>query len=90
MCQAYAGEDTAEMSLTSFAGFLKRKSGLMIYERWSDISQILSAGKNSCKIAEYLQNQMKKDGSSDLLRLDLSAPFREASNEMHLPERCTS
>ena len=75
MCQAYAGEDTAEMSLTSFAGFLKGKSILMIYERWSDISQILSARKNSRKIAEYLQNQMKKDGSSDLLTLDLSEPF---------------
>ena len=74
-CQAYAGEDTAEMSLTSFAGFLKGKSRLMIYERWSDISQILSARKNSRKIAEYLQNQMKKDGSSDLLTLDLSEPF---------------
>ena len=47
----------------------------MIYERWSDISQILSARKNSRKIAEYLQNQMKKDGSSDLLTLDLSEPF---------------
>ena len=36
---------------------------------------IPSSGNNVRKIAEYIQNQLKKDALSDQLTLNLSAPF---------------
>ena len=55
-CQALPVEIPPKMSVSSFAGFLKVKSGLMVYERWSDVSQrgipvqgIVFAGKNARK-----------------------------------------
>ena len=77
-----------KMSVSSFVGFLKGKSGLMVYERWSNIKfkyrnrefwckgyYVDTAGKNAYKIAEYIQNQLKEDALSDQLTLDLSDPF---------------
>ena len=77
-----------KMSVSSFVGFLKGKSSLMIYERWSNIKYkyrnreflckgyyVDTAGKNARKIAEYIQNQLKEDALSDQLTLDLSDPF---------------
>ena len=77
-----------KMSVSSFVGFLKGKSSLMVYERWSNIKYkyrnrefwykgyyVDTAGKNARKIAEYIQNQLKEDALSDQLTLDLSDPF---------------
>ena len=77
-----------KMSVSSFVGFLKGKSSLMVYERWSNIKYkyrsrgfwrkgcyVDTAGKNVRKIAEYIQNQLKEDALSDQLTLDLSDPF---------------
>ena len=77
-----------KMSVSSFVGFLKGKSSLMVYERWSNIKfkyrnrefwckgyYVDTAGKNTHKIAEYIQNQLKEDALSDQLTLDLSDPF---------------
>ena len=61
--------DTTETP--SFADFLKGKSGLTVFERWSDIKskyrnrefwskRLLSAQKNTRKIAENLQNRLKE------------------------------
>ncbi len=61
-----------EMSVSSFAGFLKGKSGLTVYERWSIIKfnyrnrefwskRGLSAEKNVRQIAGYIRNQLKED-----------------------------
>ena len=72
--------------MSSFVGFLKGKSSLMVYERWSNIKYrnrefwckgyyVDTAGKNAHKIAEYIQNQLKEDALSDQLTLDLSDPF---------------
>ena len=76
------------MSVSSFVGFLKGKSNLMVYERWSNIRfkyrnrefwckgySADTAGKNASKIAEYIQNQLKEDAVSDQLTSDLSEPF---------------
>ena len=75
-------------SVSGFVGFLKGKSSLMVYERWSNIKYkyrnrefwckgyyVDTAGKNARKIAEYIQNQLKEDALSDQLTLDLSDPF---------------
>lgn len=77
-----------KMSVSSFVGFLKGKSSLMVYERWSNIKfkyrnrefwckgyYVDTVGKNTRKIAEYIQNQLKEDALSDQLTLDLSDPF---------------
>ena len=77
-----------KMSVSSFVGFLKGKSSLMVYERWSNIKfkyrnrelwckgyYVDTAGKNAHKITEYIQNQLKEDALSDQLTLDLSDPF---------------
>ena len=77
-----------KMSVSSFVGFLKGKSSLMVYEWWSNIKYkyrsrefwckgyyVDTAGKNARKIAEYIQNQLKEDALSDQLTLDLSDPF---------------
>ena len=80
-----------KMSVSSFMGFLKGKSSLMIYERWSNIKykyrnrefrskgyQVDTAGKNAHIIAEYIKNQLKEDAVSDQLTLDLSDPFTDS------------
>ena len=63
-----------KMSVSSFVGFLKGKSSLIIFERhanlkykyenrqfWSKGYYIDTADKNAKKIAEYIQNQLKED-----------------------------
>ena len=77
-----------KMSVSGFMGFLKGKSSLMIYERWSNIKYqyrnrefwckgyyVDTAGKNTAKIAEYIRNQIKEDQLSEQLTLDLNDPF---------------
>ena len=72
----------------SFMGFLKGKSSLMIYERWSNIKYkyrngefrskgyyVDTAGKNA---HIYIKNQLKEDAVSDQLTLDLSDPFTDS------------
>ena len=62
------------MNPPRFADFLKGKSGLTVCERWSDIKpkyrnrefwskRVLSAQKNTRKIAENLQNRLKEDSN---------------------------
>ena len=81
MCQPHEHmtiEIPPKINVSSFAGFLKRKSGLMVYERWRNIKfkyrnrefwskPVLSAEKNARKIVENLQNLLKEDGSSEHL-----------------------
>ena len=63
-----------KMSVSSFVGFLKGKSSLIIFERhanlkykyenrqfWCKGYYIDTADKNAKKIAEYIQNQLKED-----------------------------
>ena len=76
------------MSISSFMGFLKGKSSLMIYERWGNMKfkyrnrqfwcrgyYVDTAGKNAYKIQEYIKNQLAEDQASDQLTLDISDPF---------------
>ena len=63
-----------KMSVSSFVGFLKGKSSLIIFERHANLKYkyenrqfwcrgyyIDTADKNAKKIAEYIQNQLKED-----------------------------
>ena len=77
-----------KVSVSSFMGFLKGKSSLMIYERWSNIKYqyrnrefwcrgyyVDTVVKNGKKIQEYISQQLKEDQLSDQLTLDLNDPF---------------
>ncbi len=61
-----------KISISGFMGFLKGKSSLMIYERWSNIRYqyrnrefwckgyyVDTTGKNTEKIKEYIKNQLR-------------------------------
>ena len=77
-----------KMSVSSFMGFLKGKSSLMIYEKWGNMKfkyrnrqfwcrgyYVDTVGKNEKKIAEYISNPLKQDEMSEQLVLDFQDPF---------------
>ena len=70
-------------------GFLKGKSSIMIYERWGALKYkyrgrqfwyrgyyVDTAGKNTKKIQEYIQNQLTQDKLSEQLTFDTTNPFK--------------
>jgi len=79
-----------KMSVSSFVGFLKGKSSLIIYERHADLKYkhgnrsfwcrgyyVDTVGKNAKKIAEYIQDQLKEDQVSDQMTLkEYIDPFK--------------
>ena len=78
-----------KMSVSSFVGFLKGKSSVLIHERhgnlkykygsrsfWCRGYYVDTAGKNAKKIQEYIQNQLREDQVSDQITLKESEdPF---------------
>ena len=78
-----------KMSVSSFMGFLKGKSSLMIYERWGDQKfkyknrefwckgyYVDTAGKDAVKIKEYIENQLRNDRMGEQLGfIDKTDPF---------------
>ena len=78
-----------KMSISSFMGFLKGKSSLMIHERhgnlkyqygnrtfWCRGYYVDTTGKSTKRIAEYIQNQLKEDQISDQMTLkEYKDPF---------------
>ena len=79
-----------KMSVASFMGFLKGKSSLIIHERHANLKYkygkrsfwcrgyyVDTAGKNTKKIAEYIQNQLKEDKLQDQLTFrEYEDPFK--------------
>ncbi len=81
-------EIPTKMSISSFMGFLKGKSSLMIYEKWGKLKFkyrnrefwyrgdcIDTAGKNAVKIKEYIKNQLKEDELGEQLTFSDTDPF---------------
>ena len=80
-----------KMSVSSFIGYLKGKSSLMIYEQWGNLKfkyrnrefwckgyYVDTVGKNTQKIKEYIENQLKEDKLGEQLRIDYpDSPFKE-------------
>ena len=78
-----------KLSVSSFMGFLKGKSSLLIHERhgnlkykygnrqfWCRGYYVDTAGKNVKKIQEYIQNQLKEDKVHDQMTLrEFEDPF---------------
>ena len=79
-----------KMSVASFMGFLKGKSSLIIHERHANLKYkygnrsfwyrgyyVDTAGKNTKKIAEYIQNQLKEYKLQDQLTFrEYEDPFK--------------
>ncbi len=77
-----------KMSISSFMGFLKGKSSLMIYEKWGNLKfkyrnrefwcrgyYVDTSGKNAVKIKEYIKNQLKEDELGEQLTFNNANPF---------------
>ncbi len=69
-------------SVSSFVGFLKGKSSLMLYERfpelkykyrnrefWCDGYYVDTAGKNTKRIAEYIKHQLDEDQMAEQMTM---------------------
>lgn len=77
-----------KFSVSSFMGFLKGKSSLMIYEQWGNMKfkyrnrefwcrgyYVDTVGKDAKKIKEYIQKQLKEDELSGQLMIEDDNPF---------------
>ncbi len=77
-----------KMSVSSFMGYLKGKSSLMIYEKWGNMKfkyrnrqfwcrgyYVDTVGKNTKKIKEYIAHQLDEDRALEQLTLDLNDPL---------------
>ena len=80
-----------KVSVSSFVGYLKGKSTLMIFERHANLKYkfgnrhfwcrgyyVDTVGKNAKKIQEYIQNQLKEDYEYDQMTLRLANHFDES------------
>ena len=78
-----------KMSVSGFMGYLKGKSSLQIYEKWGNMRYkyrnrqfwcrgyyVDTTGKNTQKIKEYIQNQLKDDQMVEQLTLNNEDPFK--------------
>ena len=77
-----------KLSISSFMGYLKGKSSVMIYQKWGNMKYkyrnrsfwcrgyyVDTAGKNAVVITKYIENQLKEDKSIEQLTLDKIDPF---------------
>jgi len=77
-----------KISISSFMGFLKGKSSLMIYEKWGNMKYkyrnrefwcrgyyVDTAGKDAKKIQEYIQKQLREDQLGEQLTMEERSPF---------------
>ena len=77
-----------KMSVSSFMGYLKGKSRLMIYEKWGNMKfkyrnrefwcrgyYVDTVGKNTKAIDEYISNQLREDELSNQMTLEEPDPF---------------
>ena len=77
-----------KLSISSFMGYLKGKSSVMIYERWGNMRYkyrnrefwcrgyyVDTVGKNEVAIKQYIEGQLKEDMMSEQLTMDKINPF---------------
>lgn len=75
-------------AVSSFMGYLKGKSSIMIYNKWGNMKYkyrnrsfwcrgyyVDTVGKNTKAITEYIQRQLEEDRMAGQLTLDDSNPF---------------
>jgi putative transposase len=79
-----------KISVSSFMGFLKGKSSLMIYEKWGNMKYkyrnrefwcrgyyVDTVGKDAKKIQEYIQKQLREDELGEQLTMEEGSPFKK-------------
>ncbi len=80
-----------KISVSSFMGYLKGKSTLMIFDKfanlkykygrrsfWADGYFVSTVGKNEKKIKEYIRNQLQEDIASDQITIkEVIDPFAQ-------------
>lgn len=77
-----------KLAVASFMGYLKGKSSTMLYEQfgeqkykyrsrefWCRGYYVDTAGKNTSRIQEYIQNQLKEDEMGEQLTMQPKGPF---------------
>lgn len=77
-----------KISISSFMGFLKGKSSIMIYERWGNMKfkyrnrqfwcrgyYVDTVGKNEIAIKKYIENKLSEDKMIEQLTIDKIDPF---------------
>ena len=75
--------------VSDFMGYLKGKSTMIIFERFSNLKYkygnrhfwcrgyyVDTVGKNTKKIKEYIANQLKEDQISDQMTIEQIDPFK--------------
>ena len=84
-----------KIAVSSFMGFLKGKSSLIIHERYANLKYkhgnrsfwcrgyyVDTAGKNTKKIAEYIRNQLEEDKLHDQMTLrEYEDPFKGSEKQ---------
>jgi len=80
-----------KLCVASFVGFLKGKSSLLIYQKYSNMKfkyrdrtfwcrgyYVDTVGKNTEKIKEYIANQLKEDKETEQMTItELIDPFKK-------------
>ena len=88
-------EIPSKYSVSSFMGFLKGKSSIMIYEKWGNMKYkyrnrefwcrgyyVDTVGRNKKQIAEYIRNQLASDQIADQIGLkEFVDPFTGRENK---------
>ena len=77
-----------KMSVSSFMGYLKGKSSLMIFQKYGNMKfayrnrefwckgyYVDTVGKNTARIAEYIKHQLEEDKFGEQLRMPEASPF---------------
>ena len=77
-----------KMAVSSFMGYLKGKSSTMLYEQFGELKYkyrnrefwcrgyyVDTVGKNTSRIVEYIQNQLKEDELGEQLTMSQVGPF---------------
>ena len=77
-----------KVAVSSFMGYLKGKSSLMIYEKYPELRYkyrnrefwcrgyyVDTVGKDTKKIAAYIQNQLREDELANQLTMENYDPF---------------
>ena len=77
-----------KLSISTFMGYLKGKSSVMIYQRWGNLKYkyrnrsfwcrgyyVDTVGKNEVAIQQYIKEQLSEDRQAEQLTMDNIDPF---------------
>ena len=77
-----------KLSISTFMGYLKGKSSVMIYQRWGNLKYkyrnrsfwcrgyyVDTVGKNEIAIKKYIEQQYNEDRQAEQLTIDNIDPF---------------